>query len=227
MTATTAVSPRFRPATLTQVIQGLSALPSAVSVLAFAGGLALAGAAFAQDAAPVVKSGTYTFQADHTEVVFGVSHFGFSTYYGQFPGATGTLKLDTASLADSHLDVSIPVAQVWTASPKLTDELKSADWLDAAAYPTMTFHSTKVTPTGPTTADVTGDLTLHGATHPVTLKATLTRAAVFPMTKKYMVGFQVTGAVKRSEFGVSKYVAYGLGDDVQLTISAPFERTEP
>lgn len=198
-----------------------------IAALAFAGGLALTGAAYAQDPAAAVKSGTYTFQTDHTEVVFGVSHFGFSTYYGQFPGATGTLNLDTANLAASHLDVSIPVTQVWTASPKLTDELKSADWLDAAAYPTMTFHSTKVTPTGPTTADVTGDLTLHGVTHPVTLKATFTRAAVFPMTQKYMVGFQVTGDVKRSEFGVSKYVAYGLADDVQLTISAPFERAGP
>jgi len=200
---------------------------SVLAALAFAGGLALAGAASAQDPASAVKSGTYRFQADHTEVVFGVSHFGFSTYYGQFPGATGALTLDAANPAASHLDVSIPVAQVWTASPKLTDELKSAEWLDAAAYPTMTFHSTKVTPTGPTTADVTGDLTLHGVTHPVTLKATFTRAAVFPMTQKYMIGFQVTGDVKRSEFGVSKYVAYGLADDVSLIISAPFERTEP
>jgi polyisoprenoid-binding protein YceI len=220
MTPTTEVSTPRKPTMAAQSLRALSAV-------AFAGALALASAAVAEGAPTDVQSGTYRFQPDHTEVVFGVSHFGFSTYYGQFPGATGTLKLDAAHLADSQLDVSIPVAQVWTASPKLTDELKSADWLNAAAYPTMTFHSTKVSPTGPTTADVTGDLTLHGVTHPVTLKATLTRAAVFPMTKKYMVGFQVTGAVKRSDFGVSKYVAYGLGDDVQLTISAPFERTEP
>jgi polyisoprenoid-binding protein YceI len=196
-----------------------------IAALILAGGLALAGAAYTQDAAPAVRSGAYVLEPTHTEVVFGVSHFGFSTYYGQFPGATGTLTLDAANPAASHLDVSIPVAQVWTASPKLTDELKSADWLDATAYPTMTFHSTKVTPTGPTTADVTGDLTLHGVTHPVTLKATFTRGAVFPMNQKYMIGFQVTGDVKRSEFGVSKYVAFGLADDVHLIISAPFERT--
>jgi polyisoprenoid-binding protein YceI len=200
---------------------------SNIAALTFVGGLALAGATFAQDAAPAVRSGTYALEPTHTEVLFGVSHFGFSTYYGQFPGASGTLTLDAANPAASHLDVSIPVAGVWTASAKLVDELKSADWLDAAAYPTITFHSTKVTPTGPTTADVTGDLTLHGVTHPVTLKASFTRGAVFAMTQKYMVGFQVTGDVKRSEFGVSKYVAFGLADDVQLTISAPFERTGP
>lgn len=186
-------------------------------------GLALSGVAFAQTM-PSVKSGTYALDPSHTEVVFGVSHFGFSTYYGQFAGTTGTLKLDGANPAASALDVTIPVDQVWTASAKLTDELKSGDWLDAAKYPTMTFHSTKVTSTGPTTADVLGDLTLHGVTHPVTLKAVFKKAAVFPMNQKYMVGFDITGHVKRSDFGVSKYVQFGLADDVELTMSAPFER---
>jgi polyisoprenoid-binding protein YceI len=192
---------------------------------AIAASLALAGAAAAQEGAPNVKSGTYALEPQHTEVMFGVSHFGFSTYYGQFPGASGSLTLDAANPAASHLDVSVPVAGVWTASAKLAEELRSADWLDAAAYPTMTFHSTMVTPTGPTTADVVGELTLHGVTHPITLKATFAKGGVFPMNQKYMVGFQATGHVKRSEFGVSKYVQFGLADDVQLIISAPFERT--
>ncbi len=157
-------------------------------------------------------------------VMFGVSHFGFSDYYGQFPGATGTLTLEVASPAASHLDVSVPVANVWTASDKLTEELKSADWLDAAKYPAMTFHSTAVTVTGPTTADVAGDLTIHGVTKPVVLKATFKRGAVFPMNKKYMIGFDATAHIKRSDFGVSKYVNFGLGDDVDLIISAPFEK---
>ena len=193
------------------------------AALTLVASLALSGAAFAQTA-PAVKSGTYAIEPEHTEVVFGVSHFGFSTYYGQFPGASGVLKLDGVNPAASQLDVSIPVAQVWTASAKLTDELKSADWLDAAKVPAMTFHSTKVTLTGPATADVTGDLTLHGMTHPVTFKVVFKKAGVWAMTQKYMVGFDITGHVKRSDFGVSKYVAYGLADDVELTISAPFER---
>ena len=194
------------------------------AALTLVASLALSGAAFAQTA-PAVKSGTYAIEPEHTEVVFGVSHFGFSTYYGQFPGASGVLKLDGANPAASQLDVSIPVAQVWTASAKLTDELKSADWLDAAKFPAMTFHSTKVTLTSPTTADVVGDLTLHGVTHPVTLKAVFKKAGVFAMTQKYMTGFDITGHVKRTDFGVSKYAAYGLADDVEVTISAPFVRT--
>ncbi len=190
--------------------------------LALVAGLAMSVSAHAEG--PAVQSGSYALEPTHTEVMFGVGHFGFSTYYGQFPGATGAMKLDAANPAASQLDVSVPVANVWTASDKLTDELKSADWLDAKAFPAMTFHSTKITATGPTTADVAGDLTLHGVTKPVVLKATFKRAAVFPMNQKYMIGFDATGHLKRSDFGVSKYVQFGLADDVELIISAPFER---
>ena len=183
-----------------------------------------AGAAFAEGA-PSVQSGSYALEPTHAEVMFGVGHFGYSTYYGQFPDASGTLKLDSANPAASQLDISVPTAGVWTASAKLTDELKSADWLDAAKYPAMTFHSTKITLTSPTTADVSGDLTLHGVTKPVTLKASFNRGAVFPMNQKYMIGFEVTGSLKRSDFGVSKYVQFGLADEVKLIISAPFVKT--
>jgi polyisoprenoid-binding protein YceI len=193
-------------------------------LLSLAAGLLFAGGALAQGAAPTVQSGTYALEPSHTEVMFGVSHFGFSEYYGQFPGATGSLTLDAAHPAASKLDVSVPVADVWTASPKLTEELKEPDWLDVAKFPTMTFHSTKVTLTGPDTADVEGDITIHGVTKPIVFKATFRRAAVFAMTKKYMVGFDAVGQVKRTDFGVSKYAAYGLGDDVKVMISAPFER---
>jgi polyisoprenoid-binding protein YceI len=191
--------------------------------LALAAGLALSGGVLAQSA-PDVQPGNYTLESVHTEVMFGVSHFGFSTYYGQFPGATGTLALDSAHPAASHLEVSVPVAGVMVASSKLAEELVSPDWLDAKAFPAMTFKSTKITVTGPTTADVEGDLTLHGVTHPIVLKATFKRAAVFPLNKHYMIGFDAVGHVKRSDFGVTKYVQYGLGDDVELTISAPFEK---
>ncbi len=180
--------------------------------------------AAAAQAAPVADaSGVYVVEPDHTEILFGVSHLGFSTYYGQFPGASGSLTLDAKHPANSKLDISVPMASVMTASPKLNEELAGAQWLDAGKYPTMTFHSTKVVPTGPTTADVTGDLTLHGVTHPVTLKATLNKAADNPMMKTYSAGFEATGHIKRSDFGVKTYVG-PIGDDVTLIISAAFNR---
>jgi polyisoprenoid-binding protein YceI len=188
---------------------------------ALAATVLLAGVARAE--AP--RSGAYTLEPSHAEVVFSLSHFGYSNYFGQFPGATGTLTLDGADPAKSEVDVTVPTATVMTASPKLNDELKSADWLDSAAFPTMKYHSTKIVMTGPTTADVYGDLTLHGVTKPLMLKATFKRGGVFPMNQKYMVGFDAVGHLKRSDFGVSKYATMGLGDDVDLIISAPFVKS--
>jgi polyisoprenoid-binding protein YceI len=192
--------------------------------LALAASLAVTGAAFAQGAAAPAQSGAYTLDPTHAMILFGVSHFGFSNYYGQLPGATGSLTLDGANPSASKLEVSAPVANLWTASDKLTGELKSGQWLDAGKYPAMTFKSTAITVTSPTTADVAGELTIHGVTKPVTLKATFRKAGVWAMTKKYMVGFDATGHIKRSDFGVSQYVNFGLGDDVDLIISAPFEK---
>ena len=105
-----------------------------------------------------VQSGAYKIEPAHTQVLFGVLHLGFTTYHGSFSGASGALTLDSGNPAASKLEVSVPTASVWTPSAKLNEELKSPQWLDAAKYPAMTFHSTAVTPTGPTTADVTGDL---------------------------------------------------------------------
>jgi polyisoprenoid-binding protein YceI len=105
----------------------------------------------------------------------------------------------------------------------LTGELKSAQWFDAAKYPTITFKSTQVTPTGKDSADVTGDLTFHGATHPVTLHVKFNAAGPHPFNKKYTVGFNAEGHLKRSEFGQTTYVPM-IGDDVTLIISAEFQK---
>jgi polyisoprenoid-binding protein YceI len=184
--------------------------------------LALSTLAIAAHAQTPPPSGAYAIEPHHTQVMFGISHMGFSTFYGAFSGATGALTLDGAKPSLSQLDVSVPTASVSTINATLNDELRSSDWLDATAFPAMTFHSTRITVTGPDTADVTGDLTLHGVTHPVTLQAKVNKPGVNPMNKAYTLGFEVSGHIKRSDFGVTKYLPL-IGDDVQLIISAPFE----
>lgn len=185
--------------------------------------LTLAVSVHAQPAPAPVEAGLYRIEPNHTRVLFSVSHLGFTTYYGEFVGASGSLTLNPAHLAASHLDVSVPIGGVMTPSAVLNGELKGPEWFDATRFPTMTFHSTAVVPTGPATADVSGNLTLHGVTRSVTLKVKFNRAGINPMDKIYTAGFEVSGQVKRSDFGVSKYVPM-VGDDVTLIISAAFER---
>lgn len=169
-----------------------------------------------------VEAGTYTIDPAHTQITFGVSHMGFTTYYGRFADASGTL--DLAKDADaSRLQVEVPTGTVSTTSDKLNGELKGAQWFDAQKYPEIAFQSVKVVRTGPDTAQVTGNLTLHGVTKPVTLAVHFVGAGVNPLDKKYTVGFAATGLIKRSDFGMTTYVPL-IGDQVELTLSGAFER---
>ncbi|MFN3523465.1 MAG: YceI family protein [Phenylobacterium sp.] len=207
----------------------MSFIPTKIAAVAVVAALAVSGGVYAQSALntdpAAVEAGAYTLETSHARVVFATSHMGFSTWYGDFSGATGTLTLDPKDPAASKLEVSIPAASVTTTNAKLDAELKSADWFDAATYPTITFKSTKVTPTGPGAAKVEGDLTFHGVTKPVTLDARFKASGTNPLSKAYTVGFEVTGQLKRSDFGVKTYVPL-IGDEVSLMISAPFEKAK-
>ncbi len=169
-----------------------------------------------------VKAGSYKVEPYHTQVAFSLLHFGLTEFSGFFSGASGTLTLDPANPTADKLDVTIPVDSVLTTVPKLTGELKGDKWFDTAKYPTAEFTSTKVTLAGKASAIITGTLTLHGVTKPITLKAHLVGAGVNPIDKAYTVGFSASGTIKRSAFGVSAYVPY-IGDDVRLTIAGAFE----
>jgi polyisoprenoid-binding protein YceI len=189
----------------------------ATLVLASAGALASGNPTIAS-----VKAGTYKVETYHTQVGFSLSHFGFTHYSGLFSGATGSLHLDPANPAASKLEVTIPVQSLQTTVPVLTDELKGDKWFDATKFPQATFTSTNVAVDKKGEATITGNLTLHGVTKPVVLHAHLLGAGVNPINKAYTVGFDVSGTIKRSDFGVSLY-APAVGDDVQLTIAGAFE----
>ena len=198
-----------------------------LAVSAFALALGLAAPALAAPAAgpdlATVEGGSFVIDQSHAKIVFSLSHFGFSTYYGFFTGFDARLGYDPKAPARSDLEVTVDVGSVVTTNPKLDEHLKSADFFDVAKFPTATFKTTKVTVTGPATGTVAGDLTLHGVTRPVALNASLHGGGVSPMTKKYVLGFDAAAVIKRSEFGITTYVPM-VGDEVTLTISGEFDR---
>jgi polyisoprenoid-binding protein YceI len=169
-----------------------------------------------------VKPGSYKVDPNHTQVVFSLSHLGFTEFTGLFAGASGTLQLDPRKLSDSKLDISIAMDSVTTTVAKLTDELKSAQWFDVTQYPVASFVSKKITKTGPETATIAGDLTLHGQTHPVVLKARFIGAGVNPIDKAYTVGFEASATIRRADFDVKLYLPM-VGDEVKLVIAGAFE----
>lgn len=196
-------------------------LAGAAGVLAFiaaAQGLAQSPASTSPKA---LKPGAYKVEPYHTQVRFSVSHFGFTDFSGFFSGASGSLDFDPARLAATKLNVSVPVGSVLTTVPQLNEELKGSQWFDAARDPAATFVSGKVSQTGPQSADVSGQLTLHGVTRPLTLHVRFVGAGINPLDKTNTIGFAATGVIKRSEFGIKTYVPL-VGDDVQLSIAGAF-----
>ena len=193
---------------------------------AFAAALALsaAGAAHAQltTSPAAAQAGTYKLDPAHGKITWSITHFGFSTYIGQFSHVDATLKVDPKAVGATALDVTVDTNSLGTLNPALDTHLKSKDFLDVAAFPTATFKATKVTQTGEKTADITGNLTLHGVTKPVVVHAVFNQGGVNPLDKKYSLGFAGTAEIVRSEFGIKSYVP-AISDKVTLTIEAEFK----
>lgn len=177
----------------------------------------------ANPAVALVDGGTFAVDPSHTRVQFSVMHMGFTEWYGDFTGVSGKLVLDPRRLSAAQVEIDIPVASVTTTNTKLDGELRSADWLDAARFPTIHFASTRIERIGERGARIHGNLTLHGVTRPVILDASFVGGGTNPMSKAYTLGFNATTRIKRSDFGVSTYVPL-VGDQVDIRISAAFER---
>ncbi len=177
--------------------------------------LALTAATFA---APVSAADTYKLDASHTAITFHIDHFGFSKPSGKFMNVEGTVTLDEKTPADSKVSVSIPVGMINTGVAKLDEHLKGKDFFDVEQFPTATFVSDKVEVKDATSATVTGLLTLHGVSKPVTLDVKLNKIAE-NMMKKQTAGFTASTTLKRSDFGITNYLP-NLGDDVRIEIES-------
>lgn len=159
----------------------------------------------------------YAFDKVHTQIFFTVNHVGFSNSTGKFLDFDGSFTFDKTKPEASSVDVVIKTASINMDDVPWDTHLKGADFFNVEKFPEMTFKSTKVEVTGENTANVTGDLTLLGVTKPVVLAVKLNQAGKHPFTNKEAAGFSITGALKRSDFGM----VYGLpavGDDVQIRI---------
>jgi len=175
-------------------------------------------ASLAFAAMPLYAATTYTLDPDYTQGVFRWNHLGFSSPAAQFAQGTGTLEFDQADPVKSSVMVTIPLATLNTGVPALDDHFRSTDFFDTAKFPTATFKSTKVEKGA--AADqlkVTGDLSLHGMTKPVTLDVTIVKVGINPRSELATVGFDAMTTLKRSDFGLGKYVPQ-VSDEIQMHI---------
>ncbi len=164
------------------------------------------------------SASTWAVDPAHSEVDFSIRHMGLSNVHGHFGSVKGTIAYDAANAAHSSVNVTIDVTSVDTGNSARDNDLKSDNFFDVARFPTATFTSTSVTKNG-SRLTVTGNLTLHGVTRPVTLDVSVPVTAVSPMDHKLHSGYEAAATLNRFDFHIgSKYPTAILGEDVPLTI---------
>jgi polyisoprenoid-binding protein YceI len=163
---------------------------------------------------------TYTFEPQHTQGVIRWNHLGFANPTAQFNNVQGTLEFDPAEPTRSSVTVTIPLTSMSTGVPDLNEDFQSSDFFDFAKYPAATFKSTRVEKgAAPDKLKVSGALSVHGITKPVTLDVTVNKVGTNPRNQVPTVGFEAVAMLKRSDFGLGLYVPQ-VSDEVEIHITA-------
>jgi len=165
---------------------------------------------------PSLAADSYTIDNRHTFPSFEIDHMGFSIQRGRFNESSGKVVLDSAN-ARGSIDVTVMMASIDTGLAELEEHLRGKDFFDVAMYPTMTFKSDKLRFAGDKLIGADGTLTLHGVSKPVSLKIDHYHCGLNPIKLQSTCGANAVAHIKRSEFGVDKYVPM-VGDDVKIAI---------
>jgi polyisoprenoid-binding protein YceI len=175
----------------------------------------------------IAPAGTWAVDPSHSSVEFQVKHMGIATVKGFFHGFDGALTIgeDGSARAEGTVDV----ATVDTREAKRDEHLRSPDFFDAERFPTLTFVSTGIRAEDDDEYVIDGELTIHGVTQPVSLRAEVTGSDVDPWGNE-RVALDVSGKIKRSDYGMTFNQALGsgnmlVGDAVKIALSVSAVRS--
>ena len=165
--------------------------------------------------------GNWQLDPYHTQVEFSAKHLGMMTVRGHFADVGATGDIDPAKPEASSVQVTIRTDSIRTNHEVRDNDLRSANFLDTEQFPIITFASTAVESAGPDTYNVTGDLTIKGIAHPVTLK--LTRYGEFnDPNMGHRIAYGATTQINRKEFGLNFSMMldgrFVVSDEIQISI---------
>ena len=160
---------------------------------------------------------TYKVDSVHSSVVFRIKHLGVVNVYGRFNEISGTIIFDKENPSKSAVDFTVPTESVDTHVDKRDQHLKSPDFFNAKQFPVITFKSKEVKKTDENTFQMTGDLTLHGVTKPLTIDFKKGGEAK-GMQNEYRSGGETQFTIKRSDYGMN-FMLNGLGDEVNVMVA--------
>jgi len=168
-------------------------------------------------AAPALGAESYTVDSRHTYPMYEIDHWGWSLQRGRFNKTSGKITLDREAKTGT-VDVTISAASISTGLDKWDEQMRSEEFFDAGKHPDITFKASKIVFDGDKPASVPGELTIKGVTRPATLEIHRFGCRPNPVNKKEVCGADTSTTIKRSEFGIVKYVP-GIADEVKLIVS--------
>ena len=167
-------------------------------------------------------NGTYRIDPQHSNVFFTLGHVGITQFTGRFDQISGTYTFNATHPQQDKVDITIPAASIDTNFPLRDEHLRSKEFFDVKSYPKITFVSTKYTPDGAHRGVLTGNLTLHGDTRPVTFRVREVGAGRVSYLPKpwggYLSGFVATTTIHRSAFGMTAYLPEGLSNAIHIKV---------
>lgn len=159
----------------------------------------------------------YDIDPAHTFPSFEVSHLGFSKHRGRFNKTGGTLVLDRQARR-GELQVSIDASSIDTGQDALERVLRSEGFFDVAKFPELRFQSSQLEFDGDRLSAVHGTLTIKGIDRPLSLQIDHFHCGRQFLQPRPVCGANASARLLRSDFGIDKYLALGLGDEVRITI---------
>jgi polyisoprenoid-binding protein YceI len=168
----------------------------------------------------------YKVDPDHSGVGFTIRHF-VSNVPGRFRDFDGSIRYDKLEPAASSIELTVRAASIDTGNNDRDEHLRSADFFEVQKFPTITFTSAEVKARDANLLEVTGDLTMHGATRRMTIPVQVLGTVKTPNGEK--AGFEAVFTLNRKDFGITwnrVLDASGsvLGDEVKVTIEVEASR---
>ena len=165
---------------------------------------------------------TWSIDPAHSHVEFAVKHLMISTVKGRFAVVQGTVRTDESDPTKGTVEVEIDAASIDTREAQRDAHLKSADFFDVEKFPKITFKSTRISDVDGDSFKLTGDLTIHGITRPVTLDVTSEGRGKDPWGGE-RAGFSAKGKIKRSDFGLTwnqvlETGGFVVGDEIKISL---------
>ena len=165
---------------------------------------------------------TYTLDKNHARLTFSAFHYGISHIEGIFKTFDATFVSSKEDFSDAQIEMTADVKSISTEVEMRDNDLRD-NWFEVAKFPILNFKSTSFKKVSSNNYKLTGNITIHGVTKPITFDVVFNGKGQSPFTKKYLYGFTITGKLNRNDFGIgAEPIPTGVAYEIELKANVEF-----